>query len=265
MGSWVFLLEPIPAAHRRALTDGRGRHARCQLHLRSSLGFSSLLKDTGIRTSDLPITSRPALPAELQPPPLLKQTELKLFNEIRVFYAQQQPWQINGPISRLTKCSKLKSSFCGLLNDCVQHKNRHLNRSGLKVWNRQVSGPCAEIVLNTVQSSCIVFVCRIKKHCMAHISYPLCVVFSAVFCLPWIRSCFASHPHLSSPFSHLHPFEPPDAVCLCLPLQEVRNKMLACLSFLLHLHLARPSCFLYPPSFCLSRAPPPPSAPIHQS
>ena len=64
-------------AHRRALTDGRGRHARCQLHIRSNLGFSILLKDTstcssaqpgaGIWTSDLLISSRPALPAELQP------------------------------------------------------------------------------------------------------------------------------------------------------------------------------------------------------
>ena len=31
-------------AHHRALTDGRGCHARCQLYIRSNLGFSILLK-----------------------------------------------------------------------------------------------------------------------------------------------------------------------------------------------------------------------------
>ena len=55
--------------HRRALTDGRGRHARCQPHI--NLGFSILHKDTstcssalptvGIWTSDLPTTNWPAL------------------------------------------------------------------------------------------------------------------------------------------------------------------------------------------------------------
>ena len=59
------------SAHCRALTDSRGRHARCQLHIRSSSGFSILLKDNstcssaqpgaGIWTSDLPITSRPEI------------------------------------------------------------------------------------------------------------------------------------------------------------------------------------------------------------
>ena len=33
-------------AHRKALTDGRGFHAKCQLLIRSNLGFSILLKDT---------------------------------------------------------------------------------------------------------------------------------------------------------------------------------------------------------------------------
>ena len=71
-----YTLPPLPAYH-RALTDGRGCHTRCQLHIRSNLGFSILLKDTstcssaqpgaGIWTSNLPITSQPALPAQLQP------------------------------------------------------------------------------------------------------------------------------------------------------------------------------------------------------
>ena len=79
-GRWVFCWSQGQGtpAHHRALTDGRGCHARCQPHIRSNLGFSILLKDTstcsaqpgaGIWTSNLPITSRPALPAELQPPP----------------------------------------------------------------------------------------------------------------------------------------------------------------------------------------------------
>ena len=52
--------------------------ARCQPHIRSNLGFRTLLKDTstcssaqpraGIWTSNLSITSQPALPAELQLP-----------------------------------------------------------------------------------------------------------------------------------------------------------------------------------------------------
>ena len=56
-------------AHRRDLTDGRC-HARCQLHIRSSF----LLKDIStcssaqLWTSDLLMTSRPALPTELQLP-----------------------------------------------------------------------------------------------------------------------------------------------------------------------------------------------------
>lgn len=33
------------AAHHRALTDGRGCHKRCQLHITSNLGFSILIKD----------------------------------------------------------------------------------------------------------------------------------------------------------------------------------------------------------------------------
>ena len=48
-------------------TEVRGCHVRCQLHIRSNLGFSILLRDSstcssaqpggaGIRTSDLPIT-----------------------------------------------------------------------------------------------------------------------------------------------------------------------------------------------------------------
>ena len=49
-----FLLEPIPAVcgrgqstpWTRALSDGGGRHARCQPHIRSNLGFSILLKAT---------------------------------------------------------------------------------------------------------------------------------------------------------------------------------------------------------------------------
>ena len=66
-----YTLDKTPA-HHRALTDGRGHHARCQLHIRSNLGFSILLKDTstcssaqpraGIWTSDIPLTSQPARP-----------------------------------------------------------------------------------------------------------------------------------------------------------------------------------------------------------
>ena len=41
-------------AHRRALIDGRGRHARCQPHIRSNLGFSILLKDTSTCRSAQP-------------------------------------------------------------------------------------------------------------------------------------------------------------------------------------------------------------------
>ena len=52
----------------RSHTDDRCCHARCQLLVRSSLGFSILqLGGARIRTSDLPITRRPALPPELQP------------------------------------------------------------------------------------------------------------------------------------------------------------------------------------------------------
>ena len=43
-------------------TDGRGCHARCQLLI---IQFW----DLGVWTSNLPITRRPALPPELQPPP----------------------------------------------------------------------------------------------------------------------------------------------------------------------------------------------------
>ena len=60
-------------------TDGRGCHARCQLHIGSNLGFNILLKVTstcssahpegaGIQTINLPITRPPALHPELQPP-----------------------------------------------------------------------------------------------------------------------------------------------------------------------------------------------------
>lgn len=50
------------------------------------------------------------------------------------------------------------------------------------------------------------------------------ILFGALFCLPWIRSCPASPPHLSSLFSPSLCLELSDAVCLCLPLQEVRTE-----------------------------------------
>ena len=68
-----YTLDESPA-HHRALTDGRGRHARCQLHIRSNFGvqylargyfnmqLSSAPKGGGIWSSKFP-----ALPAELQP------------------------------------------------------------------------------------------------------------------------------------------------------------------------------------------------------
>ena len=76
------LLEPIPVislgerytldespAHRRALTDGKGRHAR---RISSNFGVQYLAQGYFnmqlSRTSDLAITSRPALPTELQSP-----------------------------------------------------------------------------------------------------------------------------------------------------------------------------------------------------
>ena len=40
-----YSLDKSPARG-RALSDGRGLHARCQPHIRSNLGFSILLKDT---------------------------------------------------------------------------------------------------------------------------------------------------------------------------------------------------------------------------
>ena len=60
-------------AHRRALIDGRGRHGRCQMHVWGSVSCSKILRHAAqfpprgaeIQTSDLPITSRPALPTEL--------------------------------------------------------------------------------------------------------------------------------------------------------------------------------------------------------
>ena len=69
-GRGMLLLEPIPALSQRQLITGP--------LLMSNVGFSILLKDTstcssalpgaGIWTSNLPITSWPALPNELQPP-----------------------------------------------------------------------------------------------------------------------------------------------------------------------------------------------------
>ena len=63
-----YTVDKSPAHHQRGY----------QLHIRSNLGFSILLKDTstwgsaqpgaGIWTSNLPITNQPALPPELQPP-----------------------------------------------------------------------------------------------------------------------------------------------------------------------------------------------------
>ena len=71
-GCGVLLLEPIPAlsqgegrdklpAHRRALTD-----EQCGVQCLAQGHFD--MPGAGIWTSDLPITSRPALPTELQPP-----------------------------------------------------------------------------------------------------------------------------------------------------------------------------------------------------
>ena len=68
IGSRGFLLEPIPADSGRGqgtpwksrqliagpFTDGRGHHASCQLHIRSNLGFSILLKDTSTCSSAQP-------------------------------------------------------------------------------------------------------------------------------------------------------------------------------------------------------------------
>ena len=48
----------VTAAHRRALTGGGGRHARCQLHIRSSLGFSVLLSNTSLELGFEPATFR---------------------------------------------------------------------------------------------------------------------------------------------------------------------------------------------------------------
>ena len=70
------ILATFTHLHTHSYTDGRYRHARCQLHIRSNLGFSILLKDTstcssaqpGIQTSNLLITRRPALPPEIQLP-----------------------------------------------------------------------------------------------------------------------------------------------------------------------------------------------------
>ena len=75
-GRGVLLLEPIPA-----LSQGEGRVSHQFIagpSLMSNVGFSISLKDTstcssalpraGIWTNDLLSTSRPALPAELQPP-----------------------------------------------------------------------------------------------------------------------------------------------------------------------------------------------------
>ena len=136
---WVragYSLDMSPA-HRRALTDGRGRHARCEPHIRSNLGFSILHKDTstcssaqpgaGILTGDLPITSWPALLAEPQPP--LKtfnwvlQLQLTLMGPLEAhFYEysllQGQMWNINSTIKlwllvlSITFCSLLFSSGC---------------------------------------------------------------------------------------------------------------------------------------------------------
>ena len=53
--SWLwtragYSLDKSPA-HHRILTDGRAHHARSQLHIRSNLGFSILLKDTSTCSS----------------------------------------------------------------------------------------------------------------------------------------------------------------------------------------------------------------------
>ena len=76
-GHGVLLLEPIPALSQG--TPWTSRQLIAGPSLMSNVGFSILLKDTStcssalpwarIWTSDLLITSRPALPAELQPPP----------------------------------------------------------------------------------------------------------------------------------------------------------------------------------------------------
>ena len=79
---YVALFQYLPHSPFHSHTDGGGCHARCQLHIRSNLGFSFLLKATltcssahsggtgilisGIRTCNLPITRWAALPAELQ-------------------------------------------------------------------------------------------------------------------------------------------------------------------------------------------------------
>ena len=67
------VLATFSHSHTYSYTNGRGCHARCQLHIRSNLGFSILLKDTStcssaqpegaeIRTSNILITRQPALP-----------------------------------------------------------------------------------------------------------------------------------------------------------------------------------------------------------
>ena len=67
------ILATFTHLHTHSYTDGRNCHARCQLHFRSNLGFSILLKDTSTcssaqQTSNLLITRRPALPPEIQLP-----------------------------------------------------------------------------------------------------------------------------------------------------------------------------------------------------
>ena len=83
-----YTLDESPA-HCRALTDGRGHHTSCQLHIRSNFGVQYLAqfkllryvaqfcpRGAGIQTSDLPITSQPALPTELQPLPYFFYSEV---------------------------------------------------------------------------------------------------------------------------------------------------------------------------------------------
>ena len=77
---WVkagYTLNESPA-YCRALTDGRGQHARCQLHIRSNFGVQHL----GQRYFNMQLSSTPeeGLPAKLQLPHAQKKKQKKTYS-----------------------------------------------------------------------------------------------------------------------------------------------------------------------------------------
>ena len=140
--SWSVTAYPFPRGHgaNPSFVSGRGqgtpwisRQLIAGPSLMSNVGFSILLKDTstcssalpgaGIWTSDLSITSRPALLTELQPPHLLfiiMSLIFLLFRKTLISFIK-----ITGLVSELWNQLALKEDSCSHLEKTVRRKTLH--------------------------------------------------------------------------------------------------------------------------------------------